>query len=115
MITGDKQETAINIATSCKLIGSLEGLLVCNSPFSRETARAKMEELIALMGKSEGSVARGVGSKVSHTPCLAGGGGGGGKGGGHYRGFSHAILGHALPAAFKMQALGFEAKSKTSS
>ena len=45
MITGDKQETAINIATSCRLIGKLEHLLVCNAPFSTEEAQAKLEEL----------------------------------------------------------------------
>jgi magnesium-transporting ATPase (P-type) len=71
MITGDKQETAINIATSCKLIGSLEGLLLCNSPFSRETARAKMEELLTKMGKSGDPQA---GFKVG--TCVDGRGGG---------------------------------------
>ena len=31
VITGDKQETAINIAISCKLIRNPDSLLVCNA------------------------------------------------------------------------------------
>lgn len=31
MITGDKQETAINIGISCKLIRKPDSLMVCNS------------------------------------------------------------------------------------
>ncbi len=31
MITGDKQETAINIGVSCKLIRKPDSLMVCNS------------------------------------------------------------------------------------
>ena len=51
MITGDKQETAINIATSCKLIGNLEKLMLCNAPFSREAAVLRMQELLAILEK----------------------------------------------------------------
>lgn len=53
MITGDKQETAINIATSCKLISSLERLLLCNAPFSTEAAHAKLIELSSAMEEPE--------------------------------------------------------------
>lgn len=49
MITGDKQETAINIATSCKLISNPEKLLLCNAPFSQEGARAKLQELLSVL------------------------------------------------------------------
>jgi P-type E1-E2 ATPase len=31
MITGDKQETAINIAVSCKLFTNTDNLLICNA------------------------------------------------------------------------------------
>ena len=31
MITGDKQETAINIAVSCRLFTNTDNLLVCNA------------------------------------------------------------------------------------
>lgn len=49
MITGDKQETAINIATSCKLISNPEKLLMCNAPFSAEAAHEKLEELLSVL------------------------------------------------------------------
>ena len=49
MITGDKQETAINIATSCKLISNPEKLLLCNAPFSEEGAHAKLRELLSVL------------------------------------------------------------------
>ena len=49
MITGDKQETAINIATSCKLISNPEKLMLCNAPFSREDAHAKLQELLSVL------------------------------------------------------------------
>ena len=45
MITGDKQETAINIAVSCNLFKSSEhdDLLICNEP--KETAAQRLEEV----------------------------------------------------------------------
>lgn len=49
MITGDKQETAINIATSCKLISNPEKLLMCNAPFSAEAAQTKLDELLSVL------------------------------------------------------------------
>jgi hypothetical protein len=36
MITGDKQETAINIAVSCRLFKSTDDLLICNATSKRE-------------------------------------------------------------------------------
>ena len=47
MITGDKQETAINIAIACKLITHSERLLLCNAPASPEAACAKVTQLHA--------------------------------------------------------------------
>jgi magnesium-transporting ATPase (P-type) len=46
MITGDKQETAINIAISCKLIQSPDGAMMCNAPASPEQAMARLAELL---------------------------------------------------------------------
>ncbi len=40
VITGDKQETAINIAISCKLILSPDTLLICNADSYEGAARA---------------------------------------------------------------------------
>lgn len=48
MITGDKQETAINIAISCKLIRYPDSLLICNA-FSPEAAWARLQELDSLL------------------------------------------------------------------
>ena len=44
VITGDKQETAINIAISCKLIRNPNSLLVCNESNSDAAAR-RLQEL----------------------------------------------------------------------
>ena len=44
VITGDKQETAINIAISCKLIRNPDSLLVCNAS-TQEDAHARLREL----------------------------------------------------------------------
>lgn len=46
MITGDKQETAINIAISCKLIQSPEGAMLCNAAASPEQAMGRLAELL---------------------------------------------------------------------
>lgn len=44
MITGDKQETAINIAISCRLFTGQDNLLICNSS-SRDAATARLQEV----------------------------------------------------------------------
>ena len=44
VITGDKQETAINIAISCKLIRDPGGLLICNEN-SPEAAMNRLNSL----------------------------------------------------------------------
>ena len=44
MITGDKQETAINIAIACKLIRRPDSLLICNAS-SQEDAHARLQQL----------------------------------------------------------------------
>jgi magnesium-transporting ATPase (P-type) len=44
MITGDKQETAINIAVSCRLFNDSDSLLVCNAN-SKALASEKMENV----------------------------------------------------------------------
>lgn len=46
MITGDKQETAINIAISCKLIRHPDSLLICNAD-SPEEAAQRISDLTA--------------------------------------------------------------------
>lgn len=47
MITGDKQETAVNIGSSCGLIKAPDKLLLCNAPSSRDAAHDKLLELLA--------------------------------------------------------------------
>lgn len=46
VITGDKQETAINIAISCKLIRHPDSLLICNAD-SPEAAAQRISDLTA--------------------------------------------------------------------
>ena len=41
MITGDKQETAINIAVSCRLFNDTDSLLICNAD-SKTAASERM-------------------------------------------------------------------------
>lgn len=43
MITGDKQETAINIAVSCKLFTNTDSLLKCNA--NKQHAMSKVEQV----------------------------------------------------------------------
>ena len=45
VITGDKQETAINIAISCKLIRNPDSLLICNAD-TPAAARRRIEDLL---------------------------------------------------------------------
>ena len=47
MITGDKQETAINIAVACRLVHHADALLVANEDRSAEAAEALLRDLIA--------------------------------------------------------------------
>ena len=44
VITGDKQETAINIAISCKLVRNPSSLLICNET-SADAAHNRLQEL----------------------------------------------------------------------
>lgn len=53
MITGDKQETAINIAISCKLIRHPDSLLICNAE-SPEAAAQRIADLTAQIRKMRG-------------------------------------------------------------
>jgi magnesium-transporting ATPase (P-type) len=46
MITGDKQETAINIAIACKLVHRPKDLLIINAAGSNEAARARLEDAL---------------------------------------------------------------------
>lgn len=46
MITGDKQETAINIAIACKLVHRPQSLLIINAAGSNEAARARLEDAL---------------------------------------------------------------------
>ncbi|KAK9839881.1 hypothetical protein WJX81_008363 [Elliptochloris bilobata] len=46
MITGDKQETAINIAVACRLVHHADKLLVANEDGSPEAAQALLQDLI---------------------------------------------------------------------
>lgn len=63
MITGDKQETAINIAISCKLIRHPDSLLICNAD-SPEAAARRIDELSAQIRKMRGEPER---AQVSHA------------------------------------------------
>lgn len=45
MITGDKQETAVNIGVSCGLISSTDNVMFCNAKGSAQEAEAKLREL----------------------------------------------------------------------
>ena len=51
VITGDKQETAINIAISCKLIRYPDSLLICNAS-SPEDAFSRLQELDGQLDKA---------------------------------------------------------------
>jgi hypothetical protein len=58
MITGDKQETAINIAIACKLVHHIKDLLIVNAHESEEAAKARLQELLALC-RDSGAIAEG--------------------------------------------------------
>ena len=57
VITGDKQETAINIAISCKLIRHPDSLLICNAD-SSEAAKRRIDELSGQIRKMRGEPER---------------------------------------------------------
>ena len=61
VITGDKQETAINIAISCKLIRYPDSLLICNAS-SPEAAEQRLQELDRQLDKAFAPI-----GKHSHT------------------------------------------------
>lgn len=46
MITGDKQETAINIAVACKLVHHIRDILIINAHQSEEAARERLQEAL---------------------------------------------------------------------
>ena len=79
VITGDKQETAINIAISCKLIRNPDSLLICNAS-TREQAHARLRELQQQLRRSYAPVGgpkegpppdKGAAPSVTLTPCLS--------------------------------------------
>ena len=51
VITGDKQETAINIAISCKLIRYPDSLLICNAS-SPKAAEQRLQDLDRQLDKA---------------------------------------------------------------
>ncbi len=74
MITGDKQETAINIAIACKLVHHIKDLLIVNAHQSEEAAKARLQDLLALCkasnpGGGRGTVSVKVGLKS--LPCIS--------------------------------------------
>ncbi|KAK9810005.1 hypothetical protein WJX72_003251 [[Myrmecia] bisecta] len=52
VITGDKQETAINIAISCKLVHDPDNLLICNAD-SAQAAQKRLQELLEQINREE--------------------------------------------------------------
>lgn len=66
MITGDKQETAINIAVACRLVRHADELLVANEDRSPEAAEQLLRALIAKAQRCNAAGVRAAG--------LAGGG-----------------------------------------
>ncbi|KAH6595449.1 hypothetical protein BASA61_003809 [Batrachochytrium salamandrivorans] len=50
VLTGDRQETAINIGYSCKLITEEMSLIVCNEPTHYETKEFLVQKLAAMKG-----------------------------------------------------------------
>ena len=72
MITGDKQETAINIAVACKLVHHIKDLLIVNAHQSEDAAKARLQELLAMCKQSNPNAARGsVSVQVSFCPVPA--------------------------------------------
>jgi magnesium-transporting ATPase (P-type) len=63
MITGDKQETAINIAIACKLVHHHDSLIIINAAESNEAARARLEEALQQCRAQRGTAANGADGK----------------------------------------------------
>lgn len=61
MITGDKQETAINIAVACRLVHHADELLVANEDASPEAAEALLRALVAKAQRRNAAGVRGAG------------------------------------------------------
>ena len=61
MITGDKQETAINIAIACRLVVNPGAALILNAS-SPEAARAVLEDALASCARSAEARRQGLGS-----------------------------------------------------
>eukprot|EP01135_Chromosphaera_perkinsii_P005822 Nk52_evm11s367 gene=Nk52_evmTU11s367 len=60
VLTGDKQETAINVGFACRLLNDKMTILVCNSETrseARDYITGKLEELSAFMGKQNDGLA----------------------------------------------------------
>lgn len=55
VITGDKQETAINIAIACKLIRRPDSLLLCNAS-SKEEVHERLQQLKQQLSREYGHV-----------------------------------------------------------
>ena len=71
MITGDKQETAINIAIGCKLVHHLKDLLIVNAHESEEAAKARLQELLTVCQPSgAGPASKGRPSVQARHPRL---------------------------------------------
>ena len=71
MITGDKQETAINIAIGCKLVHHLKDLLIVNAHESEEAAKARLQELLKVCQMSgAGPAGKGRPSVQAWHPLL---------------------------------------------
>ena len=68
MITGDKQETAINIAVACRLVLRPKALLRCNAPGSAEAAAARLSELLAQADREAANGAKARGMALGHAP-----------------------------------------------
>lgn len=76
MITGDKQETAINIAVACRLVHDADDLLMANEDRSAEAAEALLHALIAkAQQRNAAGVSTGLRFKVTtrfmRHGCLA--------------------------------------------
>lgn len=69
MITGDKQETAINIAISCKLIRQPDSLLICNET-SEEAAAKRLEVLASKLQEQYAPLASGIPAPHAGQPSI---------------------------------------------
>ncbi len=65
MITGDKQETAINIAIACRLVHHPDNLIIINAADSNKAARARLEEALLQCRDRTSAGAHGADGKAS--------------------------------------------------